>query len=112
MRMSTNEREMLLENVDVVARALALARLGLPAERAAGDETQEALARQQHANVEANNPVQPQLPQPGPQMNHVPVNTAEGGGRGGGREAGARVEGLEGQTAVPGHGGLGSASWW
>lgn len=45
MRMSINERDMLLKNVDVVARARAFARLGLPAEGASDNETLEALAR-------------------------------------------------------------------
>ena len=38
MRMKEGERGVLLKNVDVVARARALARLGLPAEQTAGDE--------------------------------------------------------------------------
>jgi len=110
--MAPREGAMLIVELNVEARERALARLGLPAaERAAENETQEALDRQR-ANVEASNRGRAQLPQPGPQMTHVPVNMAQSGAREGGREGGARVEGREGQTAVPGHDGLGSAPWW
>jgi len=78
MRMKERERDMLLKNVDVVARARALARLGLPAERAAGDETGEALARASRAVGRVCVRPEPYRAQLGPQMTHVPVNMATG----------------------------------
>lgn len=88
-RYSTHSRRIyvLLKNVDVVARARALARLGLPAERAAGDETlgdemQAALVRASRAltrvreNPGASRHAEAQVPRLEPQVTVARANVA------------------------------------